>query len=252
MSKKTNWFEERELPEIQNDLDLLKAFSIVKNRFNGNPHCYTRNDYILFINTIYAAFRDLYVSTHLQEDITTDINVGFVDKGTILKKGTSLQEIMEMIFIGNGEEPEPEPPVVEEGLYTNLFNPIGFDYDDINGEGQSDLTEYTPFKSIQYSSNEYKEDKYYKESFYAIIPDQSWVDTDIIIKTKYPIENIISSIDILQNQTKNWPKNSLGELVIQFDWFDCTKEENSYIYKYNREKAKVPNDMDLFIKINFK
>ena len=27
--KKTNWFEERELPNIQNDLDLLKAFSIV-------------------------------------------------------------------------------------------------------------------------------------------------------------------------------------------------------------------------------
>jgi hypothetical protein len=70
--KKTNWFEERELPNIYNDLDLLKAFSIVKNRFNGNPRCYTRNDYILFINTIYAAFRDLYYSTHLQDDLTTE------------------------------------------------------------------------------------------------------------------------------------------------------------------------------------
>jgi hypothetical protein len=55
---------------------------------------------------------------------------------------------MEMIFVGNGEEPEPEPPVVEEGIYTNLFNIIGFDYQDINGEDQSSLTEYTPFRSI--------------------------------------------------------------------------------------------------------
>jgi hypothetical protein len=33
---------------------------IVKSRFNGHPHKYTRNDYILFINTLYAALMASY------------------------------------------------------------------------------------------------------------------------------------------------------------------------------------------------
>jgi hypothetical protein len=55
LNTNTKWFEDRELPTINSPEDLLNAFSIVKNQFNGSPKYYTRNDYILLINTIYAA-----------------------------------------------------------------------------------------------------------------------------------------------------------------------------------------------------
>lgn len=260
MSKKTNWFEERELPNIENDLDLLKAFSIVKNRFNGNPHCYTRNDYILFINTIYAAFRDLYESTHLQKDITTDINVGFVNKGTVLEKGTSLQKIMEMIFVGNGEEPDPEPPVVEENfIYTNIVNPVGKEYLYMqNGLVlNSGLKEYEEFITLGPHDisvmNSINSDSWAYLSF-------AYID-EYIIETYKPIETIIKKIELhttnlnwLLATDVNW--QNLGVL----DWFKLVNQEQidgktKYTYKVITDPSIKPGidllSMDNLIKFIF-
>lgn len=261
--KKTNWFEERELPNIENDNDLLKAFSIVKNRFNGNPRCYTRNDYILFINTIYAAFRDLYYSTHLQKDITTDIKVGFVDKGTVLEKGTSLQKIMEMIFIGNGEEPEPEPPVVEENvIYTNIVNPVGKEYYAFGLSGiehKSNLSEGTTFVKSSYSSELLKDINKVSSDYWGYI--NKFENDQIFIETYKPLDTIISKIQVHQ-PINQWPLQDdipQGEWSV-YDWFvlestSVIDNNTKYRYKLNLgnviDHAVSFDDADILIKIIF-
>lgn len=55
----SNWFEDKKLPTINNQDDLEQAFSIIKNKFNGSPKFYTRTDFILLINTLYAALKRL-------------------------------------------------------------------------------------------------------------------------------------------------------------------------------------------------
>lgn len=255
--KKTNWFEERELPNIENDLDLLKAFSIVKNRFNGNPRCYTRNDYILFINTIYAAFRDLYYSTHLQKDITTDIKVGFVDKGTVLEKGTSLQKIMEMIFIGNGEEPEPEPPVVEENvIYTNIINPVGSDYYD--GEGYMDnLQEYVSFDYLDFSTEILKDvnNKIDKTSW-GVIPDvRTRGDIKMQIISNKPLEDILEKI--VKHTTSDWSEDQLFNNPIKLTCLKLIKEDtfkgqHCYFYELDESEFNLALESDVLIKFVFK
>jgi hypothetical protein len=50
-----SWFDPKELPIITNSVELEEAMGIVKSRFNGHPHKFTRNDYLLLINTLYAA-----------------------------------------------------------------------------------------------------------------------------------------------------------------------------------------------------
>jgi hypothetical protein len=44
----------------------------VKARFNGHPHTFTRNDYLLFINTLYAALTSAY-NTGSSAELTSDI-----------------------------------------------------------------------------------------------------------------------------------------------------------------------------------
>ena len=44
-----NWFDENELPNITDINSLEQAMGAVKARFNGHPHKFTRNDYLLFM-----------------------------------------------------------------------------------------------------------------------------------------------------------------------------------------------------------
>lgn len=64
-----SWFDQNELPIINSPDDLKKAMEVVKSRFNGYPHKYTRNDYLLLINTLYAALKYSGDTTDLQQNI---------------------------------------------------------------------------------------------------------------------------------------------------------------------------------------
>lgn len=254
--KKTNWFEERELPNIYNDLDLLKAFSIVKNRFNGNPRCYTRNDYILFINTIYAAFRDLYYSTHLQDDLTTECQVGYVKKGHTFKKGDSLYSVLEQIFTGEGDIPdtpiEPDEPTIV-GFYTNIIKPVGRDYYDENWEGKSNLIEGTPFSEVQYSSEEFSQNTVlFDKTDWGYLASSSWRANPIMIESSKPLNEIIKEISLHQT-TGGWNKNTIGTTNVELSWFDLKKStEGKYVYELNESKATMNiADCDYLIKIEF-
>lgn len=111
LNTNTKWFEDRELPTINSPEDLLNAFSIVKNQFNGSPKYYTRNDYILLINTIYAALTKKWGqgqdSAVLSKDITSNYypEVGYVKDATTLFKGTSLTDALEQILVGTPDNP---------------------------------------------------------------------------------------------------------------------------------------------------
>ena len=111
LNTNTKWFEDRELPNINSPEDLLNAFSIVKNQFNGSPKYYTRNDYILLINTIYAALTKKWNqgqdSAVLSKDITSNYypEVGYVKDATTLFKGTSLTDALEQILVGTPDTP---------------------------------------------------------------------------------------------------------------------------------------------------
>lgn len=64
-----SWFDQNELPLINSIDDLKKAMEVVKSRFNGYPHKYTRNDYLLLINTLYAALKYSGDTKDFQQEI---------------------------------------------------------------------------------------------------------------------------------------------------------------------------------------
>lgn len=256
---KTNWFEERELPDIHNYLDLLKAFSIVKNRFNGNPHCYTRNDYILFINTVYAAFRDLYYSTHLIEDVTTQVAVGFVKKDEVFKKGTSLQEVVERIFTGEGEPEQPDipdGPIIEENIfYTNIIKPVGRDYYDSNWDGKSNLQEGIEFNMVQYSSVEFTTtDVMFDKSEFAILPSSEFRNDKLQILSPKPLDQILDKIT--KHLSSNWSEDPLCSTVdlsiFEFKNMVNVKNAEWYMYELNEDKLPFSLGNDVLIKFIFK
>ena len=45
----------KDLPHIQSKEDLMRVFSLLKIHFDSNPKMYTRNDFMLLINSLYAS-----------------------------------------------------------------------------------------------------------------------------------------------------------------------------------------------------
>lgn len=104
-----SWFDQNELPQINSPDDLKRAMEIVKSRFNGHPHKYTRNDYILFINTLYAALMASYsgsgggsenISAKLTQDLSVNypLEVGFVQSGNYYQKDTPIEFVLRDIL----------------------------------------------------------------------------------------------------------------------------------------------------------
>lgn len=104
-----SWFDQNELPQINSPDDLKRAMEIVKSRFNGHPHKYTRNDYILFINTLYAALMASYsgsgggsesISATLTQDLSVNypLEVGFVESGKYYYKDTPIEFVLRDIL----------------------------------------------------------------------------------------------------------------------------------------------------------
>ena len=119
----SNWFEERELPTINNQNDLEKAFSIIKNKFNGSPKFYTRTDFILFINTLYAALKKSFDIGSASATLTSDIQsnyfpeVGFIKENDVISKGTDLTDALKMIFEGQPDALiDLDQPTIESSL----------------------------------------------------------------------------------------------------------------------------------------
>ena len=116
-----SWFDQNELPQIDNFGDIKRAMEIVKSRFNGHPQKYTRNDYLLFINTIYSILLYLY---HREVTVTRDIeskynpNTGFIKYKDIVPMGSSLTEVLEQLLIGNETPVEKTPVQTFENNYS--------------------------------------------------------------------------------------------------------------------------------------
>lgn len=129
------WFNENELPKITDIDSLEQAFGAVKARFNGHPHKYTRNDYLLFINTIYAALTANYadtdqsVSAELTQDLNVDypLEVGYVKNSNHFSKGTSLEDVIRTILKGDSGTVILDEPIVYYQNCNESNNIIQFD-----------------------------------------------------------------------------------------------------------------------------
>ena len=121
------WFYENELPKITDIESLESAMGTVKARFNGHPHKFTRNDYLLFINTLYAALQNILntssgsTSAILSNDLTTNYSpeVGYVGPGTDYKKGDSLEKIITDILVGQRDKKKLPKPSINGNNFVN-------------------------------------------------------------------------------------------------------------------------------------
>lgn len=118
-----SWFDQNELPQINSPDDLKRAMEIVKSRFNGHPHKYTRNDYILFINTLYAALMASYsgsgggsenISAKLTQDLSVNypLEVGFVESGNCYRKDTPIEFVLRDILTQDIESIKLDSPEI--------------------------------------------------------------------------------------------------------------------------------------------
>ena len=126
-----SWFDPKELPIITNSVELEEAMGIVKSRFNGHPHKFTRNDYLLLINTLYAALQAAYnsagntVSAELSQNLNVDypLEVGFVKDTEYYSAGTKLEDIIKDILVGNPATQQLQPPTIISSSGNNYFDP---------------------------------------------------------------------------------------------------------------------------------
>ena len=126
-----NWFDENELPNITDINSLEQAMGAVKARFNGHPHKFTRNDYLLFINTLYSIFTYLIQNYgKLSKDIKSEYkpNVGFVPLNDVFTEGMDLTDVVEKIFLNPNpfidqlSTPQIEEENCKEGYKEILIN----------------------------------------------------------------------------------------------------------------------------------
>ena len=126
-----SWFDPKELPIITNSVELEEAMGIVKSRFNGHPHKFTRNDYLLLINTLYAALQAAYssagntVSAELSQDLNPNypLEVGYVKDTAYYSSGTKLEDIIKDILVGNPFTQRLQQPTILSSSGSNYFDP---------------------------------------------------------------------------------------------------------------------------------
>lgn len=126
-----SWFDPKELPIITNSVELEEAMGIVKSRFNGHPHKFTRNDYLLLINTLYAALQAAYnsagntVSAELSQSLDADypLEVGYVKDTAYYPIGTKLEDIIKDMLVGNPATQQLQAPAITSSSGSNYFNP---------------------------------------------------------------------------------------------------------------------------------
>lgn len=126
-----SWFDPKELPIITNSVELEEAMGIVKSRFNGHPHKFTRNDYLLLINTLYAALQAACnsagntVSAELSQDLNPNypLEVGYVKDTAYYSSGTKLEDIIKDILVGNPFTQRLQQPTILSSSGSNYFNP---------------------------------------------------------------------------------------------------------------------------------